>query len=91
MNIADIIKRPIITEKSQVAKTKMKELYFQVDVRANKLEIGRAFETMFEGIKIDSVRTKVKKSILKVKKGVKTKTSREKVAMVRFKEGSIEV
>jgi large subunit ribosomal protein L23 len=54
-----IIKRPIITEKSTQLKEKNKEVCFEVAVKANKTEIKRAVEQLFK-VKVESVRTQNK-------------------------------
>ena len=57
MNIKayDIIKRPIITEKS-MAGTEMKRYTFEVAKTANKVEIARAIEEIFS-VKVAKVNT----------------------------------
>lgn len=52
----DIVIRPLITEKSTILKEKGGVLAFQVDRRANKVEIKRAIERIFK-VKVDRVRT----------------------------------
>ncbi len=44
----DIIKRPIITEKSMRDKNLYNKLHFEVDPRANKIEIKKAVEQIFK-------------------------------------------
>lgn len=51
----DIIKRPIITEQS-MSMTEMKRYTFEVDKRANKIEIAKAMEEVF-GVKVKKVNT----------------------------------
>ena len=51
----DIIKRPIITEQS-MEQSEMKRYTFEVDKRANKIEIARAVEEIF-GVKVAKVNT----------------------------------
>ena len=51
-----IIKRPIITEKSMEMLDEHKYT-FEVDKNANKPEIKKAVEAIFEGVKVKSVRT----------------------------------
>ena len=51
----DIIKRPIITEQS-MEQTEMKRYTFEVDKRANKIEIAKACEEIF-GVKVAKVNT----------------------------------
>ena len=52
----DIIIKPVLTEKSYQDMAD-KKFTFQVDIRANKTEIKQALETIFEGVKVDSVNT----------------------------------
>ena len=54
-NVYDVIKKPVMTEKSydQLAE---KKYTFEVDVRANKTEIKDAVEKIF-GVKVKSVNT----------------------------------
>jgi len=47
MNIYEIIKRPIVTEKSNVMAAELRQFTFEVDVRANKIEIKDAVERLF--------------------------------------------
>ena len=43
----EIIKRPLITEKTSIQKELYNQLTFEVDRRANRIEIKRAVETVF--------------------------------------------
>ncbi|KPJ77962.1 MAG: 50S ribosomal protein L23 [Deltaproteobacteria bacterium SG8_13] len=52
----DIIKRPLVTEKSNIQKETANQLTFEVDRRANRIEIRRAIEQIFR-VKVASVRT----------------------------------
>lgn len=52
----DIILRPIITERS-MAGIHNRKYTFQVAVDANKIEIGKAVESLFSGTKVKSVNT----------------------------------
>lgn len=51
----DIIRRPIITEKSSGLVDKL-QYTFEVDVKANKVEIKKAIEEIFN-VKVEAVRT----------------------------------
>lgn len=51
----DIIRRPVITEKS-MAEMGDKKYTFIVDIHANKSQIKRAVEEVF-GVKVDEVKT----------------------------------
>ena len=51
----EIIKAPVITEKSQIAK-EAGQYTFKVDPRANKTEIKAAIEKIFD-VKVTSIKT----------------------------------
>jgi large subunit ribosomal protein L23 len=55
MEIYQIIKRPLITEKSTLAREESSKYLFEVDRRANKIEIGQAVEKLFK-VKVLEVR-----------------------------------
>jgi len=55
-----IILRPVITEKSTWLKEKNREICLEVDSRANKIEIKKAAEKLFN-VKVDRVRIVKKK------------------------------
>ena len=52
----DIIIRPVITERSTDNLQKRKYT-FEVKKDANKIEIGKAVEALFSGVKVDKVNT----------------------------------
>ena len=52
----DVIKRPIITEKSMMATT-IGQYTFEVSMDATKVEIAQAIEQAFPGRKVKKVRT----------------------------------
>ncbi len=54
-NAYDIIKRPVITERS-MSQTEMKRYTFEVANDANKIEIAKAVEEIF-GVKVAKVNT----------------------------------
>ncbi|MBQ9859169.1 MAG: 50S ribosomal protein L23 [Clostridia bacterium] len=56
MNARDIILAPVITEKS-VAALSEKKYTFRVADAANKIEIAKAVEEIFEGTKVAKVNT----------------------------------
>ncbi len=51
-----ILRRPLITEKSTLVKEEDNQLVFEVDPRANKVEIRQAVEQIFK-VKVLKVRT----------------------------------
>jgi large subunit ribosomal protein L23 len=56
MNLYDVIKKPVITEKSMNALAEGKYT-FEVDTRAHKLLIKQAVEAAFDGVKVASIKT----------------------------------
>ncbi len=55
MRIQDVIRRPLITEKSTLLKDEKGIVAFEVDKRASKVEIRRAVEAQFK-VKVAEVR-----------------------------------
>jgi large subunit ribosomal protein L23 len=56
MNIYDVIRRPIVTEKAHEKREGEQTLCFEVGVGANKTEIRQAVEKLFK-VKVAEVRT----------------------------------
>ena len=56
LNLHDVIERPIVTEKSAIAREASNVATFRVDPRATKHDIRRAVEQLFS-VKVESVRT----------------------------------
>jgi large subunit ribosomal protein L23 len=52
----DIIRRPIITEKTNIQKELANQVTFEVDPRANRIEVQRAIEKIFN-VKVARTRT----------------------------------
>ncbi|MDD2377785.1 MAG: 50S ribosomal protein L23 [Bacilli bacterium] len=86
-NYRDIIKSPIITEKSSDLAQNHNTITFSVDVKANKVQIKQAVENIFD-VKVESVNTiNVRAKRKRVGKYV-GKTNKVKKAIVKLKEGS---
>ena len=56
MNLYDVIKRPLVTEKGVTKKDAERTLCFEVSPGANKTEIRKAVEKAFK-VKVEDVRT----------------------------------
>ena len=56
MKLTDVIRRPLITEKTSIQREDGRTIVFQVATGANKVEIKRAIEQLL-GSKVESVRT----------------------------------
>lgn len=52
----DIIKRPLITEKTNIQKEDYNQITFEVDRRANRVEIKTAIEKLFN-VRVSTIRT----------------------------------
>ena len=83
----DIIKKPVLTEKSY-AEMANRKYTFEVAITANKTEIKQALETVFEGIKVESVNTM--RTIGKIKRQGRFsgRTPEVKKAIVTLKKDS---
>ena len=59
----DIIKRPLITEKTTIQKELSNQVSFEVDRRANRIEIQRAIESLFDVrvLKVQTMQVKGKR------------------------------
>lgn len=58
MNVYEILKRPITTEKSAIQRDYYDQYTFEVDLRANKLQIREAVEKIFD-VDVLSVNTMI--------------------------------
>jgi large subunit ribosomal protein L23 len=56
VNLTDVIRRPLITEKTSIQREDGRTIVFHVAAGANKVEIKRAIEQLL-GSKVASVRT----------------------------------
>jgi len=48
LHLYDIIRRPVITEKSNMMSSDVNQYVFEVDMRANKIQIKDAIERIFD-------------------------------------------
>jgi len=81
-----IIVRPLLTEKSTWLKDVNREVCFEVDRRANKIEIKRAVEQLFK-VKVERVRTQNKRGKVRRVGRSEGKKKDWKKAYVKLKEG----
>jgi large subunit ribosomal protein L23 len=86
MKLTDIIRRPLITEKTTVIRDDGRTLVFQVAMDANKIEIKRAVEQLF-GSKVASVRTSLAHGKMKRQGKYQGRRSDWKKAYVTLREG----
>ena len=87
MDYRDIIKAPLITEKTSDLTLNNNTVTFSVDVRANKTQIKQAVEKIFN-VKVENVNTVNVKPKTKRVGRYAGKTNRVKKAIVKLKEGS---
>ncbi|MFM7757575.1 MAG: 50S ribosomal protein L23 [Crocinitomicaceae bacterium] len=86
-----IIKKPLITEKATSASEKLNRFTFEVDRKANKIEIKNAVEKMY-GVHVTEVRTSNygggKSSVKYTNKGIVEQKSKQwKKAVVTVADG----
>jgi len=58
MKLTDVIRRPLITEKTSIQREDGRTIVFQVARDANKVEIRHAIEKLL-GAKVDTIRTSI--------------------------------
>ena len=85
-NIYDVLKSPILTEKSTTQKETANKVTFEVDRRANKIEIKQAVEKIFK-VKVTDVHTMLVRGKVKRYKNSLGKRSDWKKAVVTLKPG----
>ena len=85
-HITDVLKKPVLTEKSLLLQQTENKYTFDVDLNANKTEVKIAVEKMFdvkvENVTIMNVRAKTKRMGKYV-----GKTNRRRKAIVKLAEG----
>ena len=86
MNQYEIIKKPLITEKTNIQKEVSNQLTFEVDRRANRLEIRRAVESIFK-VSVSGVRTMQVKGKVKQRGRIIGKRRNWKKAIVTLRSG----
>lgn len=87
MNSYQIIKRPLRTEKSVADGEATNSYHFEVDLRANKIQIKEAIEKFFS-VKVEDVRTLVRKGKSRRVRFKLGRTKDWKKAIVTLKEGN---
>ena len=83
----DIIKKPVLTEKSYADMSERKYT-FEVAIGANKTEIKQALESIFEGVKVESVNTMRTLGKIKRQGRFQGRTPEVKKAIVTLKKDS---
>lgn len=86
MNQYDIIKRPVVTEKTNIQKEESNQISFEVDKRANRVEITQAIEKIFS-VKVAKTRTMQVKGKIKRRGRILGKRKDWKKAIVTLMPG----
>jgi len=88
MRLEQVIRRPLLSEKVMEQKEDINIVAFEVDPRANKIDVKRAVETQFKDVKVADVR--ILRSHGKVRRQGRWMGRRSdwKKAYVRLEEGS---
>jgi large subunit ribosomal protein L23 len=87
MLASEIIKKPIITEKSMLLVEEQNQYTFSVDKRANKIQIKNAVEELFnvKVVKVNKINTTPKKKRVGQHQGFKPQVTK---AIVKLAEGN---
>ena len=86
MKQTDVIRRPLITEKTSILREDGRTIVFQVANGANKIDIKRAVEHLL-GTKVESVRTSLAHGKMKRQGRYIGRRSDWKKAYVKLREG----
>ena len=86
MKLTEVIRRPLITEKTTVLREDGRTLVFQVAMDANKIDIRRAVAQLL-GSKVQNVRTSLTHGKMKRQGRYVGRRSDWKKAYVRLREG----
>lgn len=85
-HITDVLKKPVLTEKSLLLQQTENKYTFDVDLSANKIDVKKAVELMFD-VKVESVNMMNVKAKTKRMGRYVGKTNKRKKAIVKLKEG----
>jgi large subunit ribosomal protein L23 len=86
MNYYAIIKCPVVSEKANMQKEVANQLTFEVDRKANRIEIKKAIQSLFS-VQVENVRTMQIKGKYKQRGRIIGKRRDWKKAIVKLKPG----
>jgi large subunit ribosomal protein L23 len=86
MKLTDVIRRPLITEKTTIQREDGRTIVFEVAAGATKIEVKQAIEKLL-GPKVESVRTTRQHGKVKRQGRFSGRRSDWKKAYVRLREG----
>jgi large subunit ribosomal protein L23 len=87
MKLTDVIRRPLITEKTSLLREDGRTIVFEVAVGANKIEVKRAIEQLL-GAKVEHIRTCISHGKIKRQGRFAGRRSDWKKAYVKLREGA---
>ncbi len=85
-----IVIRPVLTEKGSWEHENRGLYRFEVDESANKIEIARAVESLFD-VKVGKVRTIIRFGKVRRRGAAWSRTPTRKIALVTLAEGKIDL
>lgn len=86
MKVTDVIRRPLITEKTSMAREASQTIVFEVARAATKIDIKHAVEKLF-GAKVATVKTSITHGKMKRQGRFEGQRSDWKKAWVRLRDG----
>ncbi len=86
MNVHQVIRKPLVTEKSNIGREEENLVTFAVDPRANKHDVRRAVEQLFDVSVVDVRTMRMHRKLRRVGKTAGRKPAWKK-AIVRLAEG----
>ena len=86
MKLTDVLRRPLVTEKTTILREDGRTIVFQVAADANKVEIRQAIEKLL-GSKVESIRTAIAHGKIKRQGRFSGRRPDWKKAYVRLKDG----
>lgn len=87
-SIYNILKRPLVTEKTSENRERSNQYAFEVDVSANKIQIRKAVEEIF-GVRVTDVRTiNMRGKVKRFRRGL-GKRNNWKKAIVTVRDGEM--
>lgn len=90
-NIYQVLKRPVVTEKTTALRESVGNYVFEVAPDANKIEIRQAVEKLF-GVRVADVRTSVVRGkFRRTRKGLGRKPNWKKAVVTLVGDDSIEL
>jgi large subunit ribosomal protein L23 len=86
MKVTEVIRRPLVTEKTTMARGSEQTIVLEVSLRATKVDVKKAVERLF-GSKVAAVRTQIMHGKFKRQGRFEGQRPDWKKAWVRLKEG----